>query len=566
MRQSATYLPYHEPSIITVLVQSSFILLLNIINIALDQLVYCGLIGQVVLGVAWGTPGAQLLGEEAEHIIVQLGYLGLILLVYEGGLETSASSLQANFLLSAAVAVTGIVFPIALSFLLHRISDATPLQAFAAGAALCSTSLGTTFTILGTSGLSQTRLGVVLTSAAMMDDIVALIMVQVISNLGTTAEASFSPATVVRPVFVSIGLAILVLLGCRFISSPLARRQKGDGYLYRYILRHDLLFIVHTLTLVGFVTTASYVGTSVLFAAYLAGASISWYDSESSSAKVKPVSVEAAASKDGNSREQRAIVGLEGKASTPENRPSAGPRQSPKPTSSPTPKEDCALEDEGSHIVDSPESQQMASEQSSSVLEGNPLEAQTPPETITGPEVYRKYYRGVVDRILRPFFFASIGFSIPVTQMFAGRLIWRGIVYTIPMIFGKLVCGLWLVRFSLLSWKTTSTSKTAQETLQQPLSLYPASMLGLAMVARGEIGFLISSIAESNGIFGTQASVEGAASSSSDIYIVVTWAIALCTMIGPMALGLLVKRVKALRQFERGQASGKDDPLGIWGT
>lgn len=52
------------------------------------------------------------------------------------------------------------------------LANATPLQAFAAGAALCSTSLGTTFTVMQTSGLSATRMGVVLTSAAMMDDVV----------------------------------------------------------------------------------------------------------------------------------------------------------------------------------------------------------------------------------------------------------------------------------------------------------------------------------------------------------------------------------------------------------
>jgi hypothetical protein len=77
-------LPYHEPAIVTILVQSSLLLLLNLVNTVLDRLVYCGLLGQVLLGIAWGTPGAKWLSSEAEEVIVQLGYLGLILLVYEG--------------------------------------------------------------------------------------------------------------------------------------------------------------------------------------------------------------------------------------------------------------------------------------------------------------------------------------------------------------------------------------------------------------------------------------------------------------------------------------------------
>ncbi len=89
-----------------------------------------------------------------------------------GGLSTSFRSLKANLWISSFVALTGIALPIGLSFLLTIYAGATSLQAFVAGAALCSTSLGTTFTVMQTSGLSDTKMGVVLTSAAMMDDVV----------------------------------------------------------------------------------------------------------------------------------------------------------------------------------------------------------------------------------------------------------------------------------------------------------------------------------------------------------------------------------------------------------
>jgi Kef-type K+ transport system membrane component KefB len=86
---AAPSLPYHEPGIVTILIQSTFLLLLNVVSSILDRLVYCGLLGQVLLGIAWGTPGAKWLSIETEEVIVQLGYLGLILLVYEGTLQTS---------------------------------------------------------------------------------------------------------------------------------------------------------------------------------------------------------------------------------------------------------------------------------------------------------------------------------------------------------------------------------------------------------------------------------------------------------------------------------------------
>ena len=106
-----------------------------------------------------------------------------------------------------------------LSFILMHLLAATPLQAFAAGAALSSTSIGTTFTILSTTELAKTRLGVVLGSAAMMDDVMGLVMVQIISNLGGSGgsgSSGFDPVIVIRPILVAFGFAIGLLLICRF--------------------------------------------------------------------------------------------------------------------------------------------------------------------------------------------------------------------------------------------------------------------------------------------------------------------------------------------------------------
>jgi len=82
--EEAPSLPYHEPGIITILIQTSFLLLLNVVNAALDQVLYCGLLGQVLVGIAWGSPAARMLPVDVEKVIVQFGYLGLILLVFEG--------------------------------------------------------------------------------------------------------------------------------------------------------------------------------------------------------------------------------------------------------------------------------------------------------------------------------------------------------------------------------------------------------------------------------------------------------------------------------------------------
>lgn len=476
------------------------------------------------------------------------------------------------------------------------LASATPLQAFAAGAALCSTSLGTTFTILSTSGLTATRLGIVLTSGAMMDDVVGLVMVQVISNLGGD---SFTPITIIRPVVVSIGLGVAVLVTCRFIAKPVTLwfnsmvKAKQGGPVTRVVGSTYTPVFFHTVILLGLVTGATYAGTSNLFAAYLAGASISWWDSEFLKATPPVAPATSAGDENGAHTESQ--------------------DEAPSTLASPNAVDETPLAS-NSTIV--------------------PIHAPT-----SGAKTFERFYGPVLHRVFKPLFFASIGFAIPITKLFSKPIIWRGIIYTILMLFAKLVTGLWLVRFSgpvfpnflfkskiknqIISSKaaknktgknidmkgketvtsqaegvgaanggiqlqdlsehapetsgTLQTSATASEGrkraqsvkvkhINRPLSLYPAAMLGTAMTARGEIGFLIASLAETTGVFSSTTSME--TSQSSEIYLITTWAIVLCTIVGPLSVGTLVKRVRRLDHdlAAKGGNGRKEGPLGIWGV
>lgn len=110
---------------------------------------------------------------------------------------------------------------------------------------------------------------------------------------------------------------------------------------------------------------------------------------------------------------------------------------------------------------------------------------------------------------------------------------------------------------------SSATSPSPSPKIAKPLSLYPAAMLGTAMTARGEIGFLIASLAETIGLFATSGKPS---SGSSEIYLVVTWAIVLCTILGPLGIGTLVKRVRRLQEERMEGKSDRVDPLGIWGV
>lgn len=213
-----------------------------------------------------------------QQTVVQLGYLGRILLVYEGGLSTDFRAMKSNFILSTFLGLTGVIAPIRMSYVLMRLAHAILLQPFTAGASLCSSSLGTTFTVLKVSGLNKSRLGVVLTCAAMLDDVVGLVMAQIKSNLG--GETSLSPVIIIRPILASFVFAVVVPLACKILVKPLARALPSCHFENsQYLLtKMQITFLAHTLILFGFFVGSCYARTSNLYAAYLAGACISWYN------------------------------------------------------------------------------------------------------------------------------------------------------------------------------------------------------------------------------------------------------------------------------------------------
>lgn len=294
------YLPYEEPGITLLLTLTSFILLLNGVRYILDKLLYCGLVGQILIGVIWGEPvgGTTWLSKGTQEAIQAFGYLGLIGIVFEGGLGTDLVLLRKTAYVSISVATVGLLMPIAISFLLlvfpFPSSSGTlypsPLAAFSAGASLCSTSLGTTLSIMSAAGMHKSRTGVILLGAAMMDDVVGLVMVNIVKTLGVGGTGGWSIA---RPIVASFGLLLVTLSISPYVLKPIwasIRRYLSqsaaigteEGFTLQKRVRNTiaaiphLQFVLPTAVLMIFVTIASFVDASVLFSAFIAGGLVNY--------------------------------------------------------------------------------------------------------------------------------------------------------------------------------------------------------------------------------------------------------------------------------------------------
>lgn len=144
-----------------------------------------------------------------------------------GGLDFDEELFLSSLPLATIAAVTGVLLPLAFTFALFHAFSYPSIDALAAGAALASTSLGTTFYVLrsqsGPLDLASTRIGTILVGAALIDDIIALVLLSVIKELGDGSVTALG-WTVGRPVLASMAMAILGPVVTFLVARPLFRK------------------------------------------------------------------------------------------------------------------------------------------------------------------------------------------------------------------------------------------------------------------------------------------------------------------------------------------------------
>jgi Kef-type K+ transport system membrane component KefB len=130
--------------------------------------------------------------SQSEAISI-LAELGVIVLLFEIGLESDLRELKKVGYQAAIVACVGVVVPFAagtagLMFFFH-----TPaIPAIFAGAALTATSIGITSKVLSELGHLKSREGQIIVGAAVIDDVLGIIVLAVVASLAKTGEVDIS--------------------------------------------------------------------------------------------------------------------------------------------------------------------------------------------------------------------------------------------------------------------------------------------------------------------------------------------------------------------------------------
>ncbi len=208
-------------------------------------------LGELLVGVLLGN--LVLLGInffepiKNNEIITFLAELGVVILLFQIGLESNITKLRAVGGRAFAVATVGVIAPFILGtyvvgpWLLPGLSDNAYLFL---GAALTATSVGITARVFRDLGRLQDSEAQIVLGAAVIDDVMGLIILAVVSAIVTVGSVSFGTVGAIT------GKAILFLVGAIVIGQLLApqlgklfsRIHSGHGMKFTLAVSFGLIF------------------------------------------------------------------------------------------------------------------------------------------------------------------------------------------------------------------------------------------------------------------------------------------------------------------------------------
>lgn len=175
-------------------------------------------LGELIAGVLLG--GSVLgLVDPNDPVIATMAEIGVIVLIFEIGLETELASLVRVGSVATTVAVAGVVVPFGLGYGSARALGLEQAPALVCGAALCATSVGISARVLSEIGWLNTREGQVVLGAAVIDDVIGLVILAVVAALVAGVTLTFG--AVARITGVAIAFVVLAVLVGMVIARPI---------------------------------------------------------------------------------------------------------------------------------------------------------------------------------------------------------------------------------------------------------------------------------------------------------------------------------------------------------
>ena len=196
---------------------------------------------------------AEAIFATKSEVISVLAELGVIILLFEIGLESDLRELGKVGYQAAIVAVIGVTVPFAAGTVgLIALFGVPAIPAIFAGAALTATSIGITSKVLSELGQLKSREGQIIVGAAVIDDVLGIIVLAVVASLAKTGEVD-----VLNVIYLIISASVFllgaILLGKffnqTFVSIVDTLKTRGQVVVPAFIFAFLMAFLANAIHL-----------------------------------------------------------------------------------------------------------------------------------------------------------------------------------------------------------------------------------------------------------------------------------------------------------------------------
>jgi Kef-type K+ transport system membrane component KefB len=188
-------------------------------------------LGEILAGVALGLIPAIRPAVDQQAIIF-IAEIGVILLLFEVGLDSKFDEFKRTGAPAALVAIIGVILPLVIGFGSAILLGYSTNVALFLGGTLTATSIGITARVLSDLNRSKSEEAKIIIGAAVVDDILGILVLSVVVGVGSGIAVRLGG------VLLSLGLAIAFLTLALVIGTRMApflvgftRRMKGRGVL-----------------------------------------------------------------------------------------------------------------------------------------------------------------------------------------------------------------------------------------------------------------------------------------------------------------------------------------------
>ncbi len=229
-----------------------------------DRLGQPGIVGEILAGVLIGP---SVLGWiHPNQFLSTLSELGVMFLLFRVGLEVRSSELIRVGGTAAAVAVLGVVVPFLMGWGIMHLWGAPRIESIFVGAAMVATSVGITAQVLASKGLLDQVASKVILAAAVIDDVLGLIVLAIVSSL---ARGSINVAELALTAVAATAFTLVVAKwGTRAMGKVVPRLE-------RRLRAGEVQFNLAMIALFGLALLAMYAGVAAVIGAFLAGMALS---------------------------------------------------------------------------------------------------------------------------------------------------------------------------------------------------------------------------------------------------------------------------------------------------